>query len=152
MFKKMRRNDKQLSNEDTINLLINGQEGILGTLSENGYPYTIVLNYIYYNDKVYFHCAKEGLKIDNIRYHDKVSFTVYDDVEVIGEALNTKYKSLTLFGKARVMDATQDVLMALINKYANINVDKAKQMIQKEMNDTSIIEIKIDHITGKIGK
>jgi nitroimidazol reductase NimA-like FMN-containing flavoprotein (pyridoxamine 5'-phosphate oxidase superfamily) len=152
MFRNMRRTDKQLSTRETLDLLVRGQEGVLGTISDNSYPYTVVVNYIYYNDKVYFHCAKEGLKIDNIRYHDKVSFTVYDDVEVIGEALNTKYKSLTLFGKARVMDATQDVLLALINKYANINVDKAKQMIKKEINDTLIVEIKIDHITGKIGK
>jgi len=152
MFKKMRRSDKQLSNETTLELLKNGQEGVLGTLSENGYPYTVVLNYVYYNDKVYFHCAKSGLKLDNIRYHDKVSFTVYGDVEVVGQDLNTLYKSLTLFGKARVMDARHDVLKALINKYANIPNEKADLMIKNEINDTAIIEMEILHITGKKGK
>ncbi|MFP4479046.1 MAG: pyridoxamine 5'-phosphate oxidase family protein [Candidatus Izemoplasmatales bacterium] len=152
MFKKMRRIDKQLSEEETLKLLIKGEDGVLGTLSENAYPYTVVVNYVYYDGKVYFHCAKEGLKLDNIKYHDKVSFTVYEDVEVVGEALNTKYKSLTLFGKAKVLKGRHDVLKALIDKYANIPSNQANLMIEKEINDTAIVEIEIEHMTGKIGK
>lgn len=152
MFKKMRRIDKQLSEEETLKLLIKGEDGVLGTLSENGYPYTVAVNYVYYDGKVYFHCAKEGLKLDNIKYHDKVSFTVYEDVEVVGEALNTKYKSLTLFGKAKVLKGRHDVLKALIDKYANIPSNQANLMIEKEINDTAIVEIEIEHMTGKIGK
>lgn len=148
----MRRIDKQLSKTDTLSLLHRGREGVLGTLSSNGYPYTVVLNYVYYNDKIYFHCAKEGLKIDNINKHEKVSFTVYDNVEVVGEKLNTKYQSLILFGKAKVINAKRDILMELIKKYSNIKEERANRMISKEIDDTAIIEIKIDHITGKIGK
>ncbi len=152
MFREMRRIDKQLSVSDTFALLERGQEGILGTISENGYPYTVVLNYVFFNNKVYFHCAKEGHKLDNIVNNNKVSFTVYDNVEVIGEELNTLYQSVTLFGRARIIDASYEILMALINKYASISLDKADIMIKKEMDITTIVEIEIDHITGKMGK
>ncbi|PKK99996.1 MAG: MFS transporter [Tenericutes bacterium HGW-Tenericutes-1] len=152
MFRPMRRIDKQMSDSDTLALLKRGQEGILGTISENGYPYTLVVNYVYYNNKVYFHSALEGHKIDNIRSNDKVSFTVYDNVEVVGEELNTYYQSLTLFGKAKVIDATYDILMALIKKYANIPDNIANEMIQKEIAITAVVEIEIMHMTGKIGK
>ncbi len=152
MFRKMRRIDKQLSTTETLKLLRNGQEGILGTLSDNGYPYTVVVNYVYYKDKIYFHSAKSGHKIDNINNYDKVSFSVYDNVEVIGEELNTKYQSLTLFGKAKIIDASYDILMQLIKKYTNIKDKKAQEMISKEINDTLLVEISIDYIMGKAGK
>lgn len=152
MFRAMRRRDKQLSQEDTLALLHRGQEGILGTLGEDGYPYTVVVNYVYYKDKIYFHCAKSGHKLDNIQYHDKVSFTVYDQVEVLGEELNTLYQSLTLFGRAKVVETTEEVLLALIQKYSHLPLPLAKDMIAKEMDITAIVEIEIEHITGKAGK
>lgn len=152
MFREMRRIDKQLSVSDTYALLERGQEGILGTFSENGYPYTVVLNYVFFNNKVFFHCAKEGHKLDNIVHNNKVSFTIYDNVENKGEELNTLYQSVTLFGRAKIMDASYEVLMALINKYASISLDKADIMIKKEIDITTIVEIEIDHITGKMGK
>jgi nitroimidazol reductase NimA-like FMN-containing flavoprotein (pyridoxamine 5'-phosphate oxidase superfamily) len=148
----MRRNDKLMSETETLSLLKNSQEGVLGTISENGYPYTVVVNYVYHNDKIYFHSAKTGHKIDNINFSDKVSFTVYTDVKVLGEELNTLYKSLTLFGKAKVVEATEEVLWELIKKYSKLSEDKAKQMIAKEIDITAVIEIEIEHLTGKYGK
>jgi hypothetical protein len=152
MFKPMRRLDKQLSHEDTISLLERGQEGVLGTVSDDGYPYTVVVNYVYYNNKIYFHCAKKGHKIDNIKKNEKVSFSVYDSVEVLGNELNTKYQSLTIFGKAKVLNATNEILIKLIKKYSNWSTDKANQMIADEIGITAMVEIEIEHITGKAGK
>ena len=151
-FRPMRRNDKLMSETETLSLLKNSQEGVLGTISENGYPYTVVVNYVYHNGKIYFHSAKAGHKIDNINFSDKVSFTVYDDVKVLGEELNTLYKSLTLFGKAKVVETTEEVLWELIKKYSKLSEKKAKQMIAKEIDITAVIEIEIEHLTGKYGK
>jgi len=152
MFRKMRRADKEMSKEKTLELLTRGEDGILGTISDNGYPYTVVVNYVYLNNKIYFHCAKEGHKLDNIQRNEKVSFTVYDNVEVVGEKLTTLYESLVVFGRAKVIEADKEVLLALVNKYASLDQEKVLKMIDKEINITSLVEIEIDHITGKIGK
>lgn len=151
MFRKMRRSDKEMSEEMTLDLLLRGEDGVLGTIGDNGYPYTVVVNYVYLNNKIYFHCAKTGYKIDNIKNNNKVSFTVYDNVEVVGDELTTKYQSLIVFGRAKVIEATKEVLLALINKYAEIDENKALKMIEREISITSIVEIEIDHVTGKIG-
>jgi len=148
----MRRTDKALSKEDALALLKRGREGVLGTVSDNHYPYTVVLHYVYYKEKIYFHCAKKGHKLDNINRNNKVSFTIYDRVEVVGEALNTKYESVTLFGKAKIMDGDHDILTALINKYADIKPHQADKMIAKEKDITTVVEIDIEHMTGKAGK
>ncbi len=152
MFRPMRRIDKQMSNLASIKLLERGREGVLGTFGDNDYPYTTVVNYVYYKDKIYFHSAKTGHKIDNIKKHDKVSFTVFDNVQVIGEDLNTLYQSVTIFGKAKVLDANADVLLALIRKYSDLDDKTAEGYIAKEIDITAIVEITIDHMTGKIGK
>ena len=151
MFKEMRRKDKLMTNLDTLALLSRGQEGVLGTIGDNGYPYTVIVNYVYYQGKLYFHCAKEGYKLDNIKKNPKVSFSVYDNVEVIGKELNTKYHSLVLFGKANVIDTTEEILMELIKKYSDLPDEIAKKMIAREINITTVVEIKIEHITGKVG-
>lgn len=152
MFRKMRRSDKAMLKEMTLDLLSRGQEGVLGTIGENGYPYTVVVNYVYLNDKIYFHSAKTGQKIDNINFNNKISFSVYDNVKVIGEELTTHYQSLVVFGKAKVIETSRDILLALVNKYANLDQEKVIKMIDKELNITALVEIEIDHITGKIGK
>ncbi len=152
MFRAMRRIDKKMSLEDTIKVLDRAEVGVFGTLSEDGYPYTVAVNYIYENNKIYFHCAKSGLKLDNIKTHDKISFLVYDNVEVIGEELNTKYQSVMAFGRAKVIETNPEILWQLIKKYANMDYDKAIELIHKEIDLTALVEIEIEHITGKRGK
>lgn len=152
MFKEMRRIDKKMSQEMVIALLARGQVGVFSTISENGYPYTIAVNYVYYQNKIYFHCAKTGQKIDNIKENPKISFTVYDSVEVIGDELNTKYQSVVVFGKAKMIEPTEEILLELVKKYSNLPKEKVQSMINQEINITAIVEIEIEHLTGKIGR
>jgi nitroimidazol reductase NimA-like FMN-containing flavoprotein (pyridoxamine 5'-phosphate oxidase superfamily) len=152
MFKKMRRFDKQMSEKATLELLKKSEIGTLSTIGENGYPYNTPLNYVFYQGKIYFHCAKVGSKLDNIRNNSKICFSVFDEVKVIGEELNTRYKSLVIFGKAKIIEPSQEILRELILKYVQMDEDVIKQRIAKEIDITQIVEIEIEHITGKIGK
>lgn len=149
MFRQMRRLDMKMSDKDINELLVRGKEGIISTINDNGYPYAIAVNYVYFNDKIYFHCAKQGQKLDNIKTNEKVSFFIYDNVEVLGEKLNTLYQSLVIYGRAKVLDAGDEILKSLVNKYADIPQEKLNRMIEKEINQTAMVEIKIDYISGK---
>jgi nitroimidazol reductase NimA-like FMN-containing flavoprotein (pyridoxamine 5'-phosphate oxidase superfamily) len=111
MFREMRRIKNQMSDEKAIDFLLKGQEGVLGTISsDNGYPYTVVVNYVFYNGKLYFHTAKTGHKVDNIINNNRVSFSVFGNVKVIEETFTTKYQSVTVFGKAKVIPSNREVL------------------------------------------
>lgn len=68
MFKPMRKSAREIFDKDIIEILQEGEYGVLATTGENGYAYATPLSYVYYNDYVYFHCAVEGNKLDNIRY------------------------------------------------------------------------------------
>src|SRR6056297_1130907 len=100
MFRKMRRNDKKMDQNKALEILKNGEYGVLSTIGKNEYCYGVPLNYVYENNSIYFHSAKEGHKIDNLKLHQKVSFCVVKNQKPIPEKLTTKYESIVVFGKA----------------------------------------------------
>ena len=134
---------------DALKLLGNCKEGTLGTISENGYPYTVVVNYVFYNGKIYFHSAKEGHKIDNIIKNNKVSFSVFGNVEIVEAEFTTKYQSVTLFGKAKILPGNSEILKELIKKYSGNFVQKGNKYVEESYATTILVEIEIEHLTGK---
>ena len=149
MFREMRRIEHQMKHEDALELLKNCEHGTLGTISTNDYPYTVIVNYVYYNDKIYFHSAKEGHKIDNVFKNPKVSFTVVDNVEVVKDKFTTKYQSVTVFGRAKIIPGNKEVLMEIIKKYSQGFVPQGRAYVNKSFDSTVLVEIEIDHLTGK---
>jgi nitroimidazol reductase NimA-like FMN-containing flavoprotein (pyridoxamine 5'-phosphate oxidase superfamily) len=150
MFREMRRLKNQMPEKEAFDLLENCLEGTLGTISvDNGYPYTVVVNYVLYDKKIYFHSAKSGHKIDNIIQNNKVSFTVYDLVEIVEETFTTKYQSVTIFGNAKVVPSNKLILVEFIKKYSPNFIDEGKRYVDKEVDSPVLIEVEIEHITGK---
>ena len=89
MFRSMRRSRQQLENDETIKILRSGTTGVLGLTGDDGYPYTVPINYVYENGKIYFHGARSGHKYDSIKSHDKVSLCVIEKEDIIKEELTT---------------------------------------------------------------
>ena len=78
MFRPMRRIKQQIPEEECIKILKEEPRGVLSVLGDDGYPYGVPIDH-YYDEKtgrIYFHCAKEGHKLDAIRRCDKVVQTL----------------------------------------------------------------------------
>lgn len=151
MFKHIRKSKKELNVNETENILYKGDYGILATIGDNGYPYGLPINYVFYNGFIYFHCAGEGHKLDNIKENNKVSFTVVDFAEIIKANFNTKYKSCIVFGEIfKVEDEEkEEALLALIDKYSPEFLKQGKKHISVAKDVTVVIKIEINHMTGK---
>jgi len=154
MFREMRRKEKKLSDEEAIEILKSGEEGILATIGKDNYPYAVPLNYAYHNNGIYFHCAKSGHKIDNMNYNSKVSFCVVKDTQIIPEEFSTNFKSVVLFGKALELlgDEKQEGLMVLVRRLSSDHVKAGEKYIINAMDKTRVFKINIEHISGKIAK
>lgn len=78
MFRQMRRYKQQLSDNDCIQVLKNEMRGVLAVIGDDDYPYTIPLSFYFSEEenKIYFHGACKGHKIDAIKKCDKASFCV----------------------------------------------------------------------------
>lgn len=107
MFREMRRGKQLLSMEDTVAVMNRCTNGVLACLGDEDYPYAVPLSYVYFNDKIYFHSAKAGHKIDAITKHPKVSFSVIDEDAIVSEEYTTYFRSVIAFGKARIVEGDE---------------------------------------------
>lgn len=145
----MRRKDRQISKEETLKILEEGEYGVLSLGTAE--PYGVPLSYCILNNSIYFHCALEGRKLDMIRQNPKVSFCVVDNTEVVPEKFTTKFESCILQGNASEAtgEEKQKALEALIRKYSPGLEAEGSQYIKKHDHITKTYKITIDSITGK---
>ena len=78
-----------LSQEETERILKEGTSGVLALAGDEGYPYAVPISYVYDGEKIYFHCAKQGHKLDAIARNPKASFCVVEKDQVVPEAYTT---------------------------------------------------------------
>lgn len=154
MFREMRRKDRSIDREQAENILEKGQYGVLSTAGENGYAYGVPLNYVYLGGNIYFHCAGEGVKLDNIAHNNKVSFCVVGDTKILADQFSCSYESVIVFGKAQEVHdkEKENALTALINKYSGEFFEKGMEYIKNAGMNTTVIKISIEHLTGKARK
>ncbi|BEP29891.1 pyridoxamine 5'-phosphate oxidase family protein [Helicovermis profundi] len=151
MFREMRRKDKILNKKECERLLFEGEYGVLSTNTAIEYPYVVPLNYVYHDNSIFFHCASEGYKLDNIELNNKVSFCVTSNIEILPNQFDTNYESVVIFGKAyEETEKKIEALKFLIEKYSNEFKDSATKYIEKAQSITRVVRIDIDHITGKM--
>jgi nitroimidazol reductase NimA-like FMN-containing flavoprotein (pyridoxamine 5'-phosphate oxidase superfamily) len=151
MFQTMRRDEKQLTEAESLAVLVSAEEGVLATVGRDGYPYATPLNFAYHEGCIYFHCARSGHKIDNIRHNAKVSFCVFKDTEIVAAKFTTKFKSVVVFGIAEEVDAEEKEagLFALVRKYSSAHMAAGEKYIRSAGDQTRVFRIKIAHMTGK---
>ncbi|MCX5773051.1 MAG: pyridoxamine 5'-phosphate oxidase family protein [Fusobacteria bacterium] len=151
-MRKMRLIDCELSNEKALEIL---QKGVFGTLAISdveGYAYSVPLNYVMLSDTLYFHCAKEGKKLEGIIKNPSVSFSVVTVSNIKDKEFTTEYESVIVFGKAykvEVEEEIMDTLKALILKYSPEYLSEGDLYIQKFKRATQVVGIKVSHFTAK---
>lgn len=158
MFRAMRRSKQELSREETISILKDGITGILSVQGDDGYPYTVPVNYIYVEPhdedglgSIIFHGAKAGHKYDAMKRCDKVSFCVIADDTVVPEKLTAYFRSVIAFGRVRILETPEDIkaaAYALGMKYWP-NEEGVTKEIDREMRALACFEIDIEHLSGK---
>lgn len=151
MFREMRRGKQLLSMEDTRAVMERCSNGTLACLGDEDYPYSVPLSYVYFNNKIYFHSAKSGHKIDAVAKNRKVSFSVIDEDTIVSEEYTTYFRSVIAFGKARIVDGEERLaaFQALIEKYSGDQPEESKQKEATGCTQACIIAIDVEHITGK---
>ena len=72
----MRRQEREIRDEAEIQEIL--EKGLVCRLGlyDGQYPYVVPLNYGYRNGCIYFHCAREGRKIDILKKNDRVCIEV----------------------------------------------------------------------------
>ncbi len=145
-----------IAEEEAKMILEKGSHGILCTISPEGEPYGVPLNYYYdkHENTIVFHCAAAGRKMDAILANGKASFVVVGFEDVIPQKTTTCYESAMVFGNAVIVEDEQektDKLVALCQKYGTKDAE-IKSSLAKYMPATTVVKIQVQKITGKRNK
>ncbi len=154
MPRPMRRAAQALSEEECEAVLRRGSDGVLAVAGDEGWPYAVPVNYLWQDGAIYLHGAREGHKMDAIRKEPRVSFCVVDARDVMPEEYSTAYRSVIVFGRARIIEEAEELaplLDKLAARFTNDGPDARMTYIQRYIRQTAMIEITPEHITGKEG-
>lgn len=153
MFRKMRRDKQQVSEEVCKQLLHTAKRGVLSLQGDEGYPYGIPVNF-YYDEAehcIYLHGAGEGHKIDAIRRCDKVCFTVWNEGTYREGDWAPYVTSVIVMGRATLphdLAQTTEKVRAMGLKYYP-DAAEVETEIKAAISHVQLIAISIEHMTGK---
>ena len=149
-FRKMRRSAQALSVEECEGILASAKRGTLAVIGYRDYPYSIPINFLYDDGRLFFHCARKGHKLDAIRICDKACFTVID--EPVKERGEWWYhvRSVICFGRVRLMEGEDKMerLRQLGEKYFPEGYDIEGDLL-KNGPRAEVIEFIIEYMSGK---
>ena len=151
-FRKMRRFRQQLTKSECDAILSIGTSGTLALLGDNGYPYAVPISYVYSDDKLYFHSAKAGHKVDAIRQSNKASFCVIAADDVQPSEFTTYFRSVIAFRKIQIIESESERMYAasLLGARYNPGDDTGLQKeLEKGLSHMLILRLDIEHLTGK---
>lgn len=151
MFREMRRKKQQLDQAVCEQLLSETPRGTLAVLGDEQYPYTVPLNYVYHQGKIYFHSATSGHKLDAIEAHDKASFCVLSEGRLEEGSWWYHFDSVIAFGRIRRLTSEKEIVGALRllgAKYFPNGYD-IEGDIERNLARVAVLELSIEHLTGK---
>lgn len=153
MFRPIRRKKNEISLPAAQQLLREARRGVLAVNGDDGYPYAIPINYLYDEaaQKLYFHGAKVGHKVDALKACDKVCFTVYGNETVKKEPWAPFVQSAVVFGRCRLMEEGPE-RTAQLKRFA-LKYYPSETLVEQEIAAagavTQVYEIVIEHLSGK---
>jgi uncharacterized protein len=151
MHHELRNKKRGITEAEARELLERCEYGILSTCDADGQPYGIPLSYCVIDNAVYFHCAAEGRKLENIAANNRVSFCVVGETEVLPDKFTTRYESVVVSGRATEVFDTEkrQGMEGLLPKYSAGFVEKGIKYINADWEQTRVFKISIDDICGK---
>jgi nitroimidazol reductase NimA-like FMN-containing flavoprotein (pyridoxamine 5'-phosphate oxidase superfamily) len=144
------RRERLMPENEARQILVSGQFGIMSTLSPEGVPYGVPLNYYYDEDEnaIFFHCALEGQKLNCIAANSRVSFTVVTKAEIDAPRLTTYYESAIATGIASMITGDDEKMKRLEGLCRALTPSFGANLC-KSLSRTAVVRISIETLTGK---
>jgi hypothetical protein len=148
----MGKEDKQITDTDEIESVINRAITCTMALSMDDKPYLVPLCFGYENNTVYFHSSKRGKKIDMLKRNPNVCLLFNTDVKLQKAKQpckwNVGYKSVVASGRASFVEEIGEKIKGLtliMNQYTQGPFEFSKKLTDQ----AAIIKVQIHEMTGK---
>jgi len=144
----MRRTDREVKESAFFKDVFDKSLILTVAFNDGEYPYCVPLNFAEFEGALYFHCAREGHKLECLARDPHVHFNAFDSLEVESCKATIFYRSVSGTGVAEIVEDEQlkkDVFAAIMNKYCGTPEIPPFKKPEK----THIVKISITSLTGK---
>ena len=158
----MRRKPCEIKDSETMKRILSSVPiGRLATNGADGYPYITPVNYLFYKERVYFHSAPKGEKLDNIARDPRVCFEVDVPLAYLGVDFNPEknpcranqlYHCIIIRGTARIIPESElktAVLNALVRKHEGHTTFAPITPASPAYKACRVVEIEPEQMTAK---
>jgi nitroimidazol reductase NimA-like FMN-containing flavoprotein (pyridoxamine 5'-phosphate oxidase superfamily) len=149
----VKRSDREIKDAKQIETIIENAHVCRIGLSDGNMPYIVPMHFGHNDNCLYFHCAKEGKKIDIIKRNNNACFEMdinHTLVKPKGRPCgwSAKYQSVIGFGKVFLIESPKEKSEAL-NIITRHYGSEYYPFSKEELEKVCIIKIEIVSITGK---
>jgi len=150
--KNMRRADRQITHEECVQIIMDNNVGVLSLGGAGGYPCGVPLNYMYYDSALYFHCAKEGRKLELISHDNRACFTIIGKNEVLPDEFANRFQSVMAFGSISIIsdDKLKHDILIEFGKHFQYPGDKLEKYVEKRSDACHALKLDIEYMSGKM--
>jgi nitroimidazol reductase NimA-like FMN-containing flavoprotein (pyridoxamine 5'-phosphate oxidase superfamily) len=153
----IRRTEREITDSNECEAVLKDSKYAIVALCKNNQPYIVTLSYGYdKKDKsLYFHCAKEGQKIDFIRANPYACATIIADDGFDANSCEHSYKSLVIHGPIEIVNeknVADYAIQLMIHQLEKEEPEKYLKRLQtgiKSYDNMQILRMKIESMTGK---
>lgn len=152
-FRPLRRTKNAIPDDEAKALLLTEKRGTFAVIGDGEYPFAIPVDYYYDkdNEKIYFHGAKSGHKVDALKRNNKVCFTVYGNETYEENDWAPYLSSVVVYGRCNLIEddeLTHKHIKSLGMKYYPSEAEVDAE-IARDIKTAQLYEISIEHICGK---
>jgi nitroimidazol reductase NimA-like FMN-containing flavoprotein (pyridoxamine 5'-phosphate oxidase superfamily) len=149
----MRRQDKEIQDRQLIDEIVSKALVCRLGLCKDGQPYVVPVNFGYDGQRLYFHTAQEGMKIDYLAANARVCFEIEHEVGILPHPdsacqWGTSFYSVIGFGTVRELTSQADKAAALEQIMGHYS-GKRWQFGERALEQVRVWAIEIEQITGK---
>ncbi len=151
----MRRVEKEISDMETLIKILKGGNYTVISMCKENEVYLVTLSYGYDESKnaLYFHCAKEGQKIEFIKSNPFVCGTVIED-NGYKDGCSQAYRSVVFRGKMVILEDIHEKKIGfdvLLNQLENDPSTTKNKFFKKDeiYENLRMLRLDINEISGK---
>ena len=152
----MRKKDREIKDTKELEEILQKADVCRIAFAVDGVPYIVAMNFGYiWKDQLilYFHCAKEGKKLELMKRNNMVCFEMDIDHELV-EAENAcdwgmKYRSIVGLGLLESITDEEEKKKGLDSIMDHYGFNRKKEYDEKVLNLTEVLRLTVTEFTGK---
>ena len=156
----LRRSDREITDAETIDRILREGKFAVIALNDGLEPYVVTLSYGHdaSANRLYFHVAHAGRKLDIIAKNPKGCATIVLDHGYTQGECEHPFESVVLFGEMRVVTDPDEKLHAIETLVGHLEADAAGYWssrtwaLDQRINGFTALSFDVAHMTAKQGK